>query len=94
MARDKLTPEVRAALEAEANGLPPALIEQHAEVVKEWNTWVATQDIYFGGALAYREGDSVPAANVEKHHYDELDMVARRMTKAGEAATASQTEGN
>lgn len=86
---EKLTDEVRAALEAEANGVPPELAEQHASVVKEWNTWVATQDIYFGGALAYRTGDPVPVANVEKYHYDELDMVAGRETKAAESAVAA-----
>lgn len=84
--KERLTDEVRAALEAEAQGIPPEVLEQHAERREEWTTWVATQDINFGGVLAYRTGDSVPAANVEKYRYDDLGWAARRDTKAAEEA--------
>lgn len=87
MPNEKLTDEVRAALEAQASGVPPELAQEHQAHVKEWNTFVATQDIQFGGALAYRSGDPVPVANVETYHYDELGWVARVGTKAAESAT-------
>ena len=85
-----LTDEVRAALEAQAQGIPPAVLEQQKAVAEEWGTWVATQDIFFNGALAVPKGDSVPKANVEAYRYDELGWVARRDTKAAKAATAGE----
>lgn len=98
MARtEKLTDEVRAALEAQAKGLPPELVDEHVERAKEWGTWVATQDIPFGNALAYREGDAVPAANVERYQYDVLGWVKETptptptptATQSGPATTAT-----
>lgn len=87
MPSEKLTDEAQAGLEAIAHGVPPELAERHAAHLKEWGTWVATQDIPYGGVMAYRAGDAVPAANVEKHHYDQLGWVARRDTKAAQAVT-------
>jgi len=82
-----LTDEVRAALEAQAQGIPPAVLEQQKAVAEEWGTWVATQDIFFNGALAVPKGDSVPKANVEAYRYDELGWVEKR--KAAESAEAT-----
>lgn len=56
----------------------------------EYGTWVATQDITVGGALAYRAGDPVPASNVETHGYDKDGLVAKTSTKAGQRAAAGQ----
>ena len=82
-----LTDEVRAALEAQAQGIPPAVLEQQKAVAEEWGTWVATQDIFFNGALAVPKGDSVPKANVEAYRYDELGWVEKR--KPAEPAEAT-----
>lgn len=41
----------------------------------EYQKWVATQDIYAGLALAYREGDPVPVSNVEAQGYDKNGLV-------------------
>jgi hypothetical protein len=92
MAEEKLTDEVRAALEAQAAGTPPEVVEQQRAAREEWGTWVATQDIYFGGRLAVPKGEAVPAANVKLHRYDELGWVAKRDTKAAKAAATG--EGN
>lgn len=94
MADNNLTDEVRAALEAQAAGTPPAVLEQQKAQAEEWGTWVATQDIYFGGALAVKEGDSVPKANVEVYQYDKLGWVAKRETKAApvEGATTGKVK--
>ncbi len=53
---------------------------------KEYGQYVATQDIYIGNALAYREGDPVPASNVSLHGYDKNNQVAKTGTKAASAA--------
>ncbi|MGH3659604.1 MAG: hypothetical protein ACRDUA_23390 [Micromonosporaceae bacterium] len=91
MAEKQLTDEVRAALEAQASGLPPGVAEAKAEQAEEWGQWVATQQIFYGGALAANVGDSVPAANVKQYRYDQLGWVAKRGTKAaGEAATVTE----
>lgn len=92
MSETKLTDEVRAALEAKAQGIPPDIAEQQKALAQEWGTWVATQDIQMAnGALAYRKGDAVPKANVDAYSYDQLGWVAKRDTKAGEAAIAETT---
>jgi hypothetical protein len=57
-----------------------------AAQTKEYGTYVATQDIYVGVALAYRAGDAVPASNVEAHGYDKNGLVAKTGTKAADAA--------
>jgi hypothetical protein len=64
-----------------------------AEQAKEYGQYVATQDIYVGVALAYRQGDPVPASNVERHGYDKNQQVAKVGTKAAGAATGANSEG-
>ncbi|GLW32274.1 hypothetical protein [Actinoplanes regularis] len=61
-------------------------MEQEAE----YGQFVATSDIYVGTALAYREGDPVPASNVERHGYDKNGLVAKTGIKA---ATSAKSEG-
>lgn len=39
----------------------------------EWGTWVAAEEIFHNGAIAYREGQPVPISNVEKFGYDQTD---------------------
>jgi hypothetical protein len=43
----------------------------------EYGTYVATEDIYAGAALAYAAGQPVPVSNVEQHGYGELGLVRR-----------------
>jgi hypothetical protein len=69
----------------------PELQAYHAAQVKEYSTYVATQDIHVGNALAYRAGDPVPVSNVEKHGYDKQGLVAKTSSKAGKAATGEET---
>lgn len=64
-----------------------------AAQTKEYNTYVATQDIYVGVALAYRAGDPVPVSNVEAHGYAQNNMVAKVGTKAASEATGAKSEG-
>lgn len=91
MADKNLTDEARAALEAKAQGIPPEVAEQQKAIADEYGYWVATQDIYAGSALAYLKGDAVPKSNVTQHGYDQLGWVAKRDTKAAEAAIADTT---
>lgn len=56
-----------------------------AAQTKEYGTYVATQDIFVGFALAHRAGDPVPVSNVEAHGYDKNGMVAKTGTKAADA---------
>ena len=56
----------------------------------EYGTWVATEDIYHGAALAFRQGQSVPVSNVEQHGYDELQLV-RRIEEPAEATPAPRS---
>lgn len=60
---------------------------------KEYGTYVATQDIYVGVALAYRAGDPVPVSNVEAHGYDKNGLVAKSGTKAAAEVTGAKNEG-
>jgi hypothetical protein len=43
----------------------------------EYSQYVATSDIYWGNALAYRPGDPVPASNVKVHGYDKDKLVQK-----------------
>lgn len=45
--------------------------------VEEYGAWVAAGDIYVGNALAYTEGDPVPATNVAAYGYDVAGLVRR-----------------
>jgi hypothetical protein len=47
------------------------------EELAEYGTFVATADISFNGAPAYRVGHPVPVSNVEKYRYDEQGLVRR-----------------
>ena len=53
----------------------------------EYGAWVAIEQIYVGGALAYNPGDAVPTSNVKAHGYDKLNVVAKSTSKAAAAAT-------
>lgn len=64
-----------------------------ATQTKEYSTYIATQDIYVGVALAYKTGDPVPVSNVEAHGYDKNGMVAKAGTKAAEQVTGTKNEG-
>jgi hypothetical protein len=65
---------------------PKTAEEAIAAADKEYGAWVATQQIYVGTALAYNEGDPVPASNVARHGYDKAGLAARRSTNEGKAA--------
>jgi hypothetical protein len=52
----------------------------------EYGEFVALQQIYFDGALAYNVGDPVPKSNVEAHGYLDDGLVARTTTKAAAKA--------
>jgi len=58
-----------------AGDTPDELEKYRQNQLHEYGTWVATQDIYAGLALAYREGDPVPVSNVELHGYDKNGLV-------------------
>lgn len=47
-----------------------------AEQTREYGTYVATQRIYAGNALAYDVGHPVPISNVLRHGYWDAGMVA------------------
>ena len=57
--------------------------------VKEYGTYVATEQIHIGTALAFNVGDPVPASHVERGVVDS-SQVAKRDTKAGKAATGQE----
>lgn len=52
----------------------------------EWSEFVAVQPIDIGGARAFNIGDPVPKGHVEGNLVPD-DAVARRSTKAAQAAT-------
>lgn len=58
------------------------------EELAEYSTFVATSDIKFNGAPAYRAGQPVPVSNVEKYRYDEQGLVKR--VRGEERAQAQQ----
>ncbi len=63
----------------------------HAKAIEdEYSQYVAVQDIYYDGGLAYQAGDPVPAANVKAYKYDESRLVAKPGTKAASAATDTE----
>ena len=57
---------------------------------REYGTYVATEQIYVGAALAYNVGDAVPVSNVDAHGYDALGVVAKSTTKAAAKAAAEK----
>lgn len=52
-------------------------IAWRASQVEEYSQWIAAGNIYHGNALAYTEGDPVPASNVKAHDYDVKGLVRR-----------------
>lgn len=40
---------------------------------EDYSKWVAAQNIYHDGVLAYTEGSPVPDTNVRLHKYDKTD---------------------
>lgn len=65
---------------------PPDWQERRDAQIAEYGTWVATQPIYVGNALAYDTGHPVPVSNVQRHGYDADGLVAKRTSKEGKAA--------
>lgn len=64
-------------------------VEEYLAAQKaEWETYVATEPIYVGGARAFNAGDPVPASHVERGVVPE-DSVAKATTKAAKAAKES-----
>jgi hypothetical protein len=57
--------------------------------VAEPDYYTATENLYVGWALAHAAGDSVPAENVKANGWE--DKVARKATKAAEAARPKAT---
>ena len=50
----------------------------------EYGTYVANQQIFWNGVIAYNTGDPVPVSNVRKHKYDEQGLVEKIASKAGQ----------
>lgn len=64
-------------------------LDQYAESVrKEWSKYVATERIFIGGALAFNEGDPVPAGHVDR----EDAPVSKDQVKAAPKAAAPATK--
>ncbi len=59
-----------------------------AQQAHEYGQYVATQNIFVGTALAYREGDPVPASNVTQWGYEANGLVRR--VGGSEAPTGQQ----
>jgi hypothetical protein len=70
------------------NPTPLATVEETAKRVEEqateYGTYVASQQIFFNGVIAYNIGDPVPVSNVKKHKYDEQGLVETIKSKAGQ----------
>lgn len=61
-----------------AEAVTAELADQILAQQKEYGQYVATQQIYApNGALAYNEGDAVPASNVKNLKYLELGWVKK-----------------
>ena len=69
-----------------ALGDPSAALARRTEQEAEYGTWVAVAAIDHGVVRAYNIGDPVPASNVVAHGYDTDGLVAKRGTKAANAA--------
>ena len=65
-------------------------LDQYAEAVRrEWSKYVATEQIFIGGALAFNDGDPVPAGHVDR----EDAPVRKDQVKPAKAAAATNKEG-
>lgn len=58
-------------------------------LAQEYGQYVATQDIYYDGALAYVAGHAVPATNVEAHGYLDSGQVKKVASKTQAAKAAA-----
>jgi hypothetical protein len=74
-----------------------ALAEQRRqEQAREYGQYVAAQDIYHGGALAYTKGAAVPASNVAQYAYDQnglVEPVERPPDDAASTEAPRESEG-
>ena len=66
------------------------LQEYRQRQIEEFAEWVATQDIYFGTALAHRRGDQISKSNVARHGYDKNGLAVKRNSKEGRAITGDE----
>jgi hypothetical protein len=62
-----------------------AIEERRKAREAEYGEWVAVQDIPWGTVLAATPGMEIPKSTVERLHWDELGLVARRTTKEARA---------
>jgi hypothetical protein len=63
-----------------------AAIEERRKLREaEYAEWVAVVDIPWGHVLAATPGMAIPTSTVERLHWDELGLVARRTTKEARA---------
>lgn len=65
---DKETPAVE---------VPKAVQARRVSRYEDYSQFVAVDQIYYDGALAYNPGDPVPASNVKRHGYVEAGLVRR-----------------
>lgn len=65
--------------------------ERDAAREAEWGAYVANGPIYVGGALAFNEGQPVPASSVERHKYLEMNQVRRAGDPAPEPEQPAAT---
>lgn len=63
-------------------GVPATAEDVVAATRKEYGQYVAADQIFHGNALAYNQGDPVPASNVKLHGYDEDGRVVKAGSKA------------
>lgn len=67
--------------------LTPEAAELRKAQEAEYGAYVATEQIFIGGALAFNVGDPVPKSHVTRGVVD-ADQVAKPTTKAGQEAQA------
>lgn len=63
-----------------ADPVPNAVTERRAEQAKEYGQYVATEQIYVDGALAFNPGDPVPAGHVKRYEMTKHKLVRRTDT--------------
>jgi hypothetical protein len=57
--------------------VPEPVVARRFARSEDYSKWVALEQIYYDGGLAYNPGDPVPDTNVQRHHYDEAGLVRR-----------------
>ena len=63
--------------------IPKTAAELAEEQAREWGTYVATEQIYVDGGLAFNPGDAVPVGHVETLGHVLEHQVAKPSTKTG-----------